>query len=164
MPLANSSPIKALLIPSFLIAALLSTAGAEPSGRQSPSAEEKQVIDAMQSMFAALAAKDPAKFRGLVTPDFYAFDGGKRFYGDALVELIQKAQADGTVFVWSVTEPSVHVDGNTAWITYVNEGSIQNSSGTKKMTWLESAVLRKAKENGVWRVQFLHSTRTPESK
>ena len=46
-----------------------------------------------------------------------------------------------------------------AWITYVNRGSIKDASGTKAVSWLESAVLRK--ENDSWRIQFFHSTRVP---
>lgn len=70
--------------------------------------------------------------------------------------LIKKAHAAGMVFAWQVTEPEVHVGGGTAWITYVNRGSVKDSSGTKEATWLESAVLQK--ENGRWRIAFLHST------
>ena len=67
--------------------------------------------------------------------------GGKRFDGDALMELIKTAHAAGKVYVWNVTEPEVHIEGDIAWITYVNRGSIQDASGTKSMNWLESAVL-----------------------
>ena len=122
-----------------------------------PASDEKEVIEVMRSMFAALAADDLPRFRAVTARDFYAYDIGKRFDGDALINLIKEAHADARVFVWNVTEPKVRVHADLAWITYVNEGSMQDSSGTKKMTWLESAIL--GKEDGAWRVQFLHSTR-----
>ena len=146
-------PIKAMFLCTVVIFALpLAIAAAAE-----PLANDKEVTEAVRAMFAAFAADDLAKFHEVTTPDFYAFDGGERFKGDELVELIKKAHAGGKTFVWTITEPSVHVEGDVAWITYVNDGSMQDSAGTKKMAWLESAVLRK--KDGKWRVHFLHSTR-----
>ena len=53
----------------------------------------------------------------------------------------------------------VHLSCNDAWITYVNRGSVQDGSGTKDLTWLESAFLHK--EAGAWKIRFFHSTRVP---
>jgi ketosteroid isomerase-like protein len=78
------------------------------------------------------------------------------------MDLIKSAHAAGKVYVWTVNEPEVHVSGDMAWITYVNRGSIKDASGTKDVTWLESAVLQK--EKGAWRIHFFHSTRAPEKK
>lgn len=135
----------------FLFCLLVSAQGAESN------ADEKEVTEAVRSMFGAFAADDFAKFHEVAAADFYAFDGGEPYKGDELIELLKKLHTGGKTFVWTITEPKVHVDGGVAWITYVNDGSIRDSSGTKKMAWLESAVLRK--NEGKWRVQFLHSTR-----
>ena len=51
--------------------------------------------------------------------------------------------------------------GDTAWIAYVNQGSITDASGTVSQKWLESAFLQK--KAGIWRIAFLHSTRVPEA-
>jgi ketosteroid isomerase-like protein len=84
---------------------------------------------------------------------------GNRFTGEALLQLVKNAHASGKVYVWEVTDPEVHIDGNSALITYVNRGSIKDATGVKEMSWLESAVLRK---NGdAWRIHFFHSTRVP---
>src|SRR3954463_15803 len=101
--------------------------------------DEKEVTEAVRAMFAAFAADDLAKLHEVAAADFYAFDGGERYRGDELIELIKKAHAGGKAFVWTITEPKVHVEADVAWITYVNDGSIGDSSGTKKMSWLESA-------------------------
>jgi len=119
--------------------------------------EETNVVEAVQSMFVALENDDFARFRSVTSPDFYAFDVGKRFSGDELMALIKKAHADGKIYVWKVTDPEVHIDGTTAWITYINRGSIEDKSGKQNLGWLESAVLRK--RNGGWRIHFFHSTR-----
>lgn len=121
--------------------------------------DEAKVIEAVRSMYVAATKDDLAQFHSVVSPDFYAFDLGKRFTGDELMELIRKAHAAGKIYVWRVTEPEVHIDGATAWITYINRGSLQDATGTKNLSWLESAVLRKDKEN--WRIHFFHSTRVP---
>jgi ketosteroid isomerase-like protein len=122
-------------------------------------ADQARVLVTMRSMFAALAAEDIPKLRAIIAPDFYAFEAGGRITGDALIDLMKKAHAAGKIYVWTVNEPEVHIDGGMAWITYLNRGSIKDSSETKNVSWLESAIL--GKEEGNWRIQFLHSTRLP---
>jgi len=108
-------------------------------------------------MYIALAADDATAFHAVTAPGFYAFDNGTRFSSDALLALVKSAHAAGKVYAWTVTEPEVVVEGNVAWITYVNRGSLQDASGSKDLQWLESAVLRR--EAGRWRIVFFHSTR-----
>ena len=108
-------------------------------------------------MYVAASTDDLARFYTAASPDFYAFDAGKRFTGNELMALIKKAHADGKVYVWTVNEPEVYVDGNTAWITFVNRGSVTDSSGKEDVTWLESAILRKHENK--WLIHFFHSTR-----
>jgi len=79
--------------------------------------------------------------------------------GDELMGFVMDGHAAGKVYVWKVTQPQVHVDGETAWITCVNLGSLQDETGKKGLSWLESAVLRRS--SGVWRIHFFHSTRVP---
>jgi ketosteroid isomerase-like protein len=142
---------------------LTSPIGAFAADQSGPSAaDQAQVTEAIRSFFAAAASDDLAKFRSVTTPDFYAFDAGGRFASDALMDLIKTAHAAGKVYVWTVNEPEVHISADIAWITYVNRGSIKDASGTKDVTWLESAVLQK--EKGMWRIHFFHSTRAPEKK
>ena len=146
----------------FIATALLltSTIGAAASDQSTASTnDEVQVTEAVRSMFTALSAEDIPKLRAVIAPDFYAFEARGRITGDALIDLMKKAHAAGKVYVWTVNEPEVHIDGTMAWITYVNRGSIKDASETKNVSWLESAVLRKEKDN--WRIQFFHSTRVP---
>jgi ketosteroid isomerase-like protein len=128
---------------------------AEPSAHS----EQARVAEVMRTFYVAATNDDLAKFHSVVTADFYSYDGGKRFGGNELMELIKQAHAAGKVFVWNVTTPEVRMHGDVAWITYVNEGSVKDASGTKNVTWLESAFLRKGNHN--WRIEFFHSTRVP---
>ncbi|MFC4529097.1 nuclear transport factor 2 family protein [Dyella halodurans] len=146
---------------TLLLAVVIGMSLLTPSFAAAPATDQDNVIAAMRTMYVAATHDDLAKFNTVAAPDFYAFDNGRRFTGDALMELIKGAHAAGKVYVWEVTEPEVHIDGDTAWITYTNRGSVQDQSGTKNLSWLESAVLRKV--SGSWRIQFFHSTRVPSA-
>jgi ketosteroid isomerase-like protein len=115
----------------------------------------------MSAIFAAARTDDVAKFDSVIASDFYIFDGGTRFNGDAIMAFIKAQHAAGRRYEWNVTEPDVHVSCNTAWITYTNEGSITDASGTTNQNWLESAFLEK--QAGTWKVIFMHSTRVPRT-
>src|ERR1700736_418854 len=79
--------------------------------------------------------------------------------GDSVMAFIKAQHAAGKRYEWNVTEPDVHISGDTAWIAYVNKGSITDASGTAKQNWLESACLEKRAGN--WKIVFMHSTRVP---
>lgn len=120
-------------------------------------AEDAKVVETVKAVFVAAAGDDLGKFHAVTTADFYAYDNGMRFDGDALMQAIQKQHAAGYVYEWNVTQPEVHVVGDVAWITYINKGSVKNAKGTQQVTWLESMVLEK--KDGKWRIRFVHSTR-----
>ena len=119
--------------------------------------EEQQIIDTVSTIFTAARVDDTAKFDSVIASDFYIFDGGARFNGDTIMAFIKAQHAAGKRYEWNVTEPDVHVTGDTAWIAYVNKGSITDASGTTKQNWLESAFLEK--QAGNWKIVFMHSTR-----
>jgi Domain of unknown function (DUF4440) len=121
-------------------------------------ADQAQVIDAVGTIFTA-AKDDVAKFDSVIARDFYIYDGGARFNGDSVMTLIKAQHAAGKRYEWNVTEPDVHISGETAWIAYVNKGSITDASGTVNQNWLESAFLEK--QAGIWKIVFMHSTRVP---
>jgi len=113
-------------------------------------------------MFVAARADDLPALLALTTPDFYAYDGGKRFTAQALMDFIKKLHAAGKHYEWNVTNPEAHVACNMAWVTYVNQGFIEEAGGHQDMSWLESAVLEYG--NGQWRLRFFHSTRVPSAQ
>ena len=144
---------------SALGAALLAAPAAIASGpacTTSPG-DAQQVVKTVQSLFAAMGAADPDRFHAVTTSGFYAFDNGKRFSADELMNVSRQIHAAGKAYVWTVTEPDVHVTCNTAWIAYVNRGSVTDQSGKQELSWLESAQL--TRERGHWRIQFLESER-----
>jgi len=124
-----------------------------------PTADQDQIVDTISTLFTAIGTDDGAKFNSVIASDFYIFDGGVRFHGEELIALMKAQHAAGKRYEWNVTEPDVHISGNTAWIAYVNKGSITDTSGTINQQWLESAFLQK--QAGIWRIVFMHSTRVP---
>jgi ketosteroid isomerase-like protein len=134
----------------------ISTAGAQ---QKLLTADQTQIVNTVSTIFTAARTDNVAKFDSVIASDFYIYDGGVRFNGDAVMAVIKALHAAGKRYEWNVTEPDVHIRGDTAWIAYVNEGSITDASGTRKQKWLESAFLQK--RAGIWKVAFMHSTRVP---
>jgi hypothetical protein len=113
----------------------------------------------MREMYAALKIDDAQAFHAAVTSDFFTFDGGKRFDGDALLALIKAAHDRGAVYEWQVVDPKVEVACKVALVTYVNTGSLTEAGATRPLSWLESATL--VHDGRRWRIRFFHSTRVP---
>jgi ketosteroid isomerase-like protein len=151
-------PIRVLvaIVSAFVSFALVSAATAQKDDAMS---DQKQIVQAVETVFAAMRTDNSQELHSVVTPDFYIFDGGVRFSADSLMTQIQSLQAAGKRFEWNVTDPDVHVSGDTAWIAYVNKGSIGDAAGSASQQWLESAFLEKRAGN--WKIVFMHSTRVP---
>jgi hypothetical protein len=141
---------------ALIFSTIVSTARAQ---QKSLTPDQQQVVDTVSTVFTAARADDLAKFDSVIAPGFYIFDAGARFDGDSIMALIKAQHAVGKRYEWNVTEPDVHISGNTAWIAYVNKGSIIDTSGTVNQNWLESAFLEK--QAGAWKIVFMHSTRVP---
>lgn len=157
-PTARLLPVVSLLA----VLALALPAGATDARLQrGPAACARADTDAVaaivREMFAALTTDDETRLTQIFTPDFYAFDAGKRFDGMALAELVKSAHATGKTLVWTVNEPDVRIVCDRAWIAYVNRGSVGDAAGSQPVTWQESANLRF--EDGRWRIEFFHSNR-----
>ena len=138
---------------------LFSSTNAARAQQKPLTAEEKQIVDTVSTIFTALRADDVATFDSVIVPGFYIFDGGARFNGDSMMDFIKARHAAGKRYEWNVTEPDVHINDNTAWIAYINKGSIADASGAVNQQWLESAFLEK--QRGAWKILFMHSTRVP---
>jgi len=154
--MSSQLPIALAVTFALIFSPNISTARAQ---QKSLTFDQKQVVDTVSTIFTAARADDVAKFDSVIASDFYIFDGGARFNGDSIMAFIKAQHAAGKHYEWNVTEPDVHISGNTAWIAYVNKGSISDASGTVNQNWLESAFLEK--QAGTWKIVFMHSTRVP---
>jgi ketosteroid isomerase-like protein len=151
---------RCIILVTITFAALFSADVSTASAQQKLlNADQTQIVDTVSVIFAAARTDDVEKFDSVIAPDFYIYDGGVRFNGDTVMAMIKAQHAAGKRYQWKVTEPDVHISGNTAWIAYVNQGSITDASGTVSQKWLESAFLQK--QAGIWKIVFMHSTRVP---
>ena len=112
--------------------------------------------DSLRRLYAAAMKIDRDAFLAELTPDFYAFDGGKRYSRDEFGNLPQALHDKGEVYVWSVTKADTHISCDTAWVAYYNEGTFTNAAGQQPSSWLESADL--VWRHGAWKIQFFQST------
>ena len=114
-----------------IVLALMSSAYVPPAKAQQKvlTNDQSQIVDTLNTVFTALRTDDAGKLNSVIAPDFYIFDGGRRFSGEAIVTLIKAQHAAGQRYEWNVTEPDVHISGDSAWIAYVNKGSIVDASG-----------------------------------
>ena len=154
----SSQPYSGLIGVTLLLA-LSANPIAARAQQKSLTVDQARIVDTMSTIFAAALTDDVAKFDSVIAPEFYIYDGGARFNGDSIMALIKAQHAAGKRYEWNVTEPDVHISGDTAWIAYVNKGSITDASGTVNQNWLESAFLEK--QAGTWKIVFMHSTRVP---
>jgi ketosteroid isomerase-like protein len=148
--------ISANIVLALMFSTSISTARAQ---QKLLTTEQTEIVATVSTIFTAARADDVAKFDSVIASDFYIFDGGTRFNGNSIMALIKAQHVAGKRYEWNVTEPDVHVSGNTAWIAYINKGSITDASGTMNQRWLESAFLQK--QAGTWKITFMHSTRVP---
>jgi hypothetical protein len=79
-------------------------------------AEQTQIVNTVSTIFTAASTEDIAKFDSVIAADFYIFANGRRFNGDAMMGVIKLLHAAGKRYDDHVTEPDIHISGDTAWI------------------------------------------------
>lgn len=130
-------------------------AGSLANGCDNPAARGA-VRQAVQSFYDALRTDDAAAFQRATTPDFFAYEIGKRYTGQELRDIIAKDHADGQIINWNLGPMTMHVDCTVATAAWENNGSSGRQGKLKPRAWLESAVLRRQGDR--WVMTFLHST------
>jgi len=100
---------------AFLALALPGIASAATCPKPDPA----DVVKTMTDMYAAASVDDGARLATIFTPDAVEFDGGKRFTGSALWDLVKTVHAAGVRIVWTVQDADVHfVRIPTKWAGY----------------------------------------------
>lgn len=140
-----------------LAGALAAATGAQAGPRCAPPGAAKAVEAAVRGWFNGFVRDDYPASYALQAPGFYAYDGGERYEGTALGELLRTLKAGGTRLEWNLHDMDVHVACDAAWAAWVNTGAAGKAGAMQPVTWLESMTLRYA--DGRWRVEFLHSDR-----
>ncbi len=99
----------------------VASVAAQPSCSSSPSARD-EVADTVRAFFEALA-RDDTEVGRLTTPDFHAFDVGRRFTGPELSRLIADAHRSGRILQWNIGPVDTQVDCNSAFAFWENVGA-----------------------------------------
>ena len=125
-------------------------------------ADKTAVVDVLRTFYAALTADDLTQFRSTAAPGFSAYDNAQAFDSvESLFDTVKKAHEQGIGLVWTVKSPKVTVYCTSAWLSYLNDGSVTlpGASAAMPAQWLESAFLEK--RQGAWKIVFFHSTPVP---
>lgn len=129
----------------------------EGTGCARTSSEVAKIEVTIRAFFEALRRDDEVAYQCLTSSSFYSFDGGKRFAGRELFQVVRASHGRGVQLNWNMGTIDIHLESNMAWAAWENSGSAGDSMNPTPMRWLESAVL--VKNKGIWRIGFLHSTR-----
>jgi len=119
-------------------------------------AEVAKIEMTIRRFFEALRRHDKPAFQRLTTRSFYSFEGGKRFVGSELLEVVRNMHAQGVQLNWKIDTIDIKLGSNVAWTAWENSGSAGVSTKLRPVRWLESAVL--VKNEGRWKIDFFHST------
>jgi hypothetical protein len=127
------------------------------------SAADKAAIDeTIRAFFVALVKEDAAAFARLTAPSFYAYDGGRRFKGVELVDLVRNAHKANVLLEWNLGTISTNVECDMAWASWENLGKAGPAAAPEPVTWLESVSLRR--RDGRWVIEFLNSQRARKAE
>jgi len=133
-------------------------------GRQShcpaPPQAKNEIKRTVDAFFDALRKEDRVAFQRLTTTSFYSFDGGERYAGTELVDVVRDAYARGVQLNWSIGPLDTKLRCEVAWSAWENVGSAGIPPAVRPVRWLESAVL--VRQNGSWKIDFFHSQRAAE--
>ena len=140
--------------------ALTGCTHASPSECLAPPQASSEIKRTVDAFFDALRIEDKVAFQRLKTTSFYSFDGGKRYAGTELVNLVRDAHSRGVQLNWSIGPLDTKLRCNVAWSAWENAGSAGIPPGVRPVRWLESAVL--VRESGSWKIDFFHSHRAAE--
>ena len=138
-------------------AALVLSGSAQAAPSCAPAGSAPAAEAAVRAWFDAGRRDDLQAMGAVQAADFYAYDGGARFDGLKLGELVRDSHASGMVIEWNLHDMDVHVGCDQAWAAWVNTGAAGKAGAMRPVTWLESAVL--TYRDGRWRMAFLHSDR-----
>jgi hypothetical protein len=119
--------------------------------------ENKMINQSIVKFFDGLSEIDPVKLKAYATADFMLLENGEIWNMDTLVSKIGVRKNSNITRVNKFRFINTALIGNAAWVSYYNTAEITFNEKQQTIRWLESAVLRK--ENGIWKIQLLHSTK-----
>ena len=118
-------------------------------------AAEKQAAEkVIYDFFEAAFAFNYQGIRDVCTADFLLFESGQVMNMEDFINFI--TGMEGSTWTNKYEDVKTNVEGNVAWVTLRNKAEMTAGEQVMNFDWLESAVLKK--QEGVWKIEFYHST------
>jgi ketosteroid isomerase-like protein len=118
--------------------------------------EKAEVQQVITRFFDALSVTNIPQMKAEVSDDFMLLENGEIWTIDTLANKISRPKPEGYLRQNSFDFLSTKIDRNRAYVYYKNKAEISSKTRNATIKWLESAILRK--EEGRWRMEFMHST------
>jgi hypothetical protein len=136
----------------FIFAIALSQWSCVQNSAEEDSEGIKQVVNAY---FDGVKTRDVKKLNAVTTDDFLLYEDGRVFNNDSLISVLKGFSSISGEF--TLDNFRINVDDHIANMSYSNRGDLVFDDTTRATYyWLESASFKKI--NGVWKMDFLHST------
>ncbi|HLO80297.1 MAG TPA: nuclear transport factor 2 family protein [Chitinophagaceae bacterium] len=142
---------------TLILAALLI-----PALTFSQNAEQNKVNNTIKAMFDGLSNLSIEQVKNNSTEDLVIFEHGMIWNMDTLSTIINALKDFNPVRVNSFEFLKTEIQGQTAWVAYLNKATVTTNVQKVEYKWLESAVL--VKQGNDWKVKMLHSTRLSPKK
>jgi hypothetical protein len=139
-----------------VIFAILLLVGCSPKQceKDDPKVVEQTILD----YFKAISDGEFDKLNSISTIDLVLYEDGLIWNNDSLVQAV-KGYLDyfpGAEMSYQLENFDTKVDCNSARTKYINIGKLESPDTTINIKWTESATF--IKENGIWKLEFIHST------
>ena len=119
--------------------------------------EEQKVEQVVHLVFEALSEGNIVKMEQAVTPDVKILETGEIWTLDTMRSYFRKPRPADFKRVNKLDFFQTEVRNKMAFVSYHNTADIHANGNDKTVKWLESAVL--IKDDKIWKVKMLHSTR-----
>src|SRR5580698_8287463 len=80
----------------LMLMPIMAASAQEGVARAPRADDEVAIVKTLEQVFSAAQRDDMDRFHAVTTKDFYAYDNGKRFDGDGLMQMIQQYHTKGT--------------------------------------------------------------------
>ena len=119
--------------------------------------EETKVQEAITTVFDGIAHANFPEIKSVLADDFILLEHGEVWNQDSVSNIVARVGQKKVKRINMLDFQKTEILGNTAYVYYWNTADISFNNETRRVRWLESAVL--IKKNGAWKIQLLHSTR-----
>ena len=149
--------MKKLIITSIILILLISCGSKQ--GETDLEQEKEKIHHVLTEFFNSLADRDWDKYRSHTTEDMILVEHGLLWNSDSLINAMENTFGNYTI-KYSFDFIKTHVDGNTAWTVYRNQGNAKSEERDMQFNWIETVIF--TKKNGEWKIIEAQSTLVKE--